>query len=65
MPWARRALLKQARFENTEEIITKAVHDSCLETVLLLREIAGEEASKRALVRIQNYKNQVKSDVAK
>lgn len=65
VPWARRALLKQARFESAEEIILNAVHNSSLEAVLLLREIAGKEASERAKSQIHKFKDQVRSDVAK
>lgn len=65
IPWARQALLRQARYENAEEIILKAVHHACLETVMILREIAGSEASERAHRHINNFKNQVSSDVAK
>ena len=65
VPWARAALLRQARNESAEEIIENAVYNSCLEMVLLLREIAGPEASKRALATVKDFKKKVKDDVAR
>ena len=65
IPWARRALIKQAREESAQEIISKTVQDACLEMLILLREIAGPEQSAQALARINDFKSKVRADVAK
>jgi len=65
VPWARTALLKQARHENVEEIIDNAARLACLETALMLRELVGEEASDRAIDRVQKFKHRVELEVEK
>ena len=63
VPWARKALLKQARAENFEEIITKRSNVASLETLALLREMAGPEASRRAHEYVRSNLSEVNRDV--
>ena len=48
IPWARQAIIRQARAENIEEIMSRAARRSSLEAIFLLREMAGQEAYERA-----------------
>ena len=64
VPWARGALIKQARTESARETIRDAAHFSAFETLVLLREMAGPEASKRAKEHAEKYISKVKADVA-
>ena len=63
IPWARQAIIRQARAENFEEIISRKAQSSSLEAILLLREIAGAEATQRASEGVNNFKAEVKKNV--
>ena len=63
IPWSRQALIRQARDENYEEIMSAAARHTSLEAILLLREMAGPEATQRALEGVKKYKEEVKKNV--
>ena len=65
VPWARQALLNQARYENQQERLQNAANFSTLKMVVLLQEMAGQEAAERAHQEAQKYKDWIKADVAK
>jgi len=63
VPWARKALLKQARAESFEEIIEQKTHQASIETLALVREMAGPEVSRRIHEDMKSNLSQVRSDV--
>ena len=62
-PWAKQALIRQARAENYEEIMSRAARRSSLEAIFLLREMAGQEAYERASESVNTYEEKVKKHV--
>lgn len=62
VPWARQALRAQAREERVDEILSEKSRDASLEAVLLLRSLAGPDATEHAKAEVQHYKNKVMSD---
>ena len=65
IPWARQALLKQAREENFDERMTRHVKVAALENLALNREMAGTEASLRAQDHVKSIISKVRSNVEK
>ena len=65
VPWARQALLNQARYENQQERLHTAANFSALEVLSLLREMAGPDATERARQEVQDHIDWIKDDVAK
>ena len=65
IPWARQALLKQARKENFEERLTRHAKVAVFEILALLREMAGQEASLRAQDYAKSIISMVRSNVEK
>ena len=63
VPWARKALLRQAKEQTARQVIEDKATFSMLEAVALLREMAGPEATARAIKHVQNYIDKVKGNV--
>lgn len=64
VPWARRALIKQARLQTTNEKIAAAAHYAALESVAILREIAGPEITKTARLTVKDFLVATKKEAA-
>lgn len=62
VPWARQALLKQARAQAAQETIDQRVNFAVIEMLILLRGIAGLEAAQAARNETHNYFEKVKND---
>lgn len=60
-PWAKSALLKQAKTESWREIFRDAAMFHVIECVFLLRELAGSEAQKRAFKEAKSFQEKVKN----
>ena len=65
IPWSRQALVEQARKESIDDFLRRTTQGSMLETLILLREMAGAEASARARQRVHDYMEEIKHDAAK
>lgn len=65
VPWARQALINQAQKESTRKIICEAADVGAMQSLALLREMVGPEASQRAYDAVKKEVDQVKNDVAK
>ena len=65
IPWARQALIRQARAENYDEIMSRAAQYAALEALLLLRATASPQAAQRALDGLENFKQEAKTNVSK
>ena len=65
VPWARQALLKQARAEKFDELIERQSEIATLETLALIREMAGPEASHRVYENVNSSMSEVRSNVEK
>ena len=65
VPWARQALINQARYETKEEIMGKTANYSGLVAVDILRGLAGAEAYARARKHADDYVKEVEAHAAK
>jgi len=64
VPWARKALLAQARAETMDTILRSMSGPAILEILCILRELAGPDVTQRGAAQIAATLRKVESDVS-
>ena len=64
VPWARKALLAQARAETMDTILRSMCMRAVLEILYILRELAGPDVTQRAAAKVEDTLRKAESDAS-